>query len=78
MLSAYLYKTSSPKQIVVLADSDNSDKKEVLKYLETNYLPDTILVSVNKDQLLESEEILPILKGKKSDKPIAIFIWHKL
>lgn len=74
MLSAYLYKTSSPKQIVVLADSDNSDKKEVLKYLETNYLPDTILVSVNKDQLLESEEILPILKGKNSDKPIAIFI----
>lgn len=74
MLSAYLYTSSSPKQIVVLADKDNLDAKEILKFLETKYLPDAIIVYVTKDEISEVQEILPVLKGKTSDKPLAIFV----
>ena len=74
MLSAYLYTLSSPKQIVVLADKDNVDAKEILKFLETSFLPDAIIVYATKDKISEESEILPVLKGKTSDKPLAIFV----
>ena len=74
MLSAYLYTLSSPKQIVVLADKDNVDAKEILKFLETSFLPDVIIVYATKDKISEESEILPVLKGKTSDKPLAIFV----
>ena len=74
MLSAYLYTKSSPKQIVVLADQDNSEAKEILKFLETEYLPDAFIVFATKENISELEMILPVLKGKTSDKPLAIFV----
>ena len=74
MLSAYLYNSSSPKQIVVLADNDNLATKEVLNFLETSFLPDAIIVYASKENVKDLEMILPVLKGKFSDKPLAIFV----
>lgn len=74
MLSSYLYTQSSPKQIVVLADNDNLATKEVLNFLETSFLPDSIIVYVSKENVKDLEMILPVLKGKVSDRPLAIFV----
>lgn len=74
MLSAYLYTQSSPKQIVIVADKDNSEAKEILKFLETKYLPDAIIVFAAKEEFSDLQTILPVLKDKNTDKPLAIFI----
>ena len=56
MLSAYLYTQSSPKQIVVVADKDNSDAKEILNFLETKYIPDAIIVFTTKEEFLNFKQ----------------------
>jgi hypothetical protein len=74
MLSAYLYTQNSPKQIVVVADKDNSDVNEILKFLETQYLPNAIVVFATKENVSDLAMVLPVLKEKTTDKPLAIFV----
>ncbi|HNB99641.1 MAG TPA: hypothetical protein PLS71_15455, partial [Leptospiraceae bacterium] len=74
MLSAYYYTKSSPKQIIVLAEKENKEAQEILNFLEKEYIPNSILLYVEKENLSEAEKVLPILKGKNSDKEVAVFI----
>lgn len=74
MLSAYLFRTSSPRQIIVYGKKHHPEIIKINQFLNSNFLPSSVVIYTDSETNEKMEELIPLLKDKNSDKEVVIYV----